>query len=350
MKKILTPKNIVFVFIMIIISFLILEIQIKPLFVLIGVILSIWIAITLHELGHICMGLLNGFKFIYFITGPFEFYSNKKIYIRENKNWLFFFGVSLLISKDKNMNTLRNKWLLFSAGGPLMSFFIALIMYTLYEMTGISFILVFSIINATIALVTLIPTNMMLKSDGYIIKGLLLNNEKSYQLLEHLIIINETLSPVSPKFWDKTVIDIAKKQQANIDNISSSIVIFYHYFCLKGFKYAYDSILRFTEIPITNKNKYILSFIIGVIQLNNFFTKKDSIEEIINLQKYLSNIEPITFLRGEAMITYLTGDKNSSKLYIKKIYVLLDKSPEYLGFYKAERKLTKLLEKYIEIY
>lgn len=69
------------------------------------VMLDIWIlfgifllVLAIHELGHAVLGLIGGLNFKFMTVGPITFQKEKgKVRIRENKLWMYFGGVVMLV-------------------------------------------------------------------------------------------------------------------------------------------------------------------------------------------------------------------------------------------------------------
>lgn len=345
MKRLLTPKWMTSLLICGAATFWFMEIQVRiieVLFILFG---QTWLAITLHELGHIMFGKMQNFQFLYFITGPFEI-TNKgnRINIRENKNWLYFFGVSMLMPLEKKPDVLRKKWLILALGGPITSLVVSIVSMLVYISFDISVALVFCVINFLISLFTMIPFNKGIRSDGSIVMTLYKGDEESTKLLNQLLIINEVMSYKEPDEWDNDILKIAKDQPVSTENVSAALLIFYKVFSAHGFDSAYEQVYPYTEILVTKNNKHLMGFLIGLKQMNLFLNGGASREIIESLQAHLSTLEPFSYYRGLAIIQYLNGNDESSLENINKIYSIIAKSNTKHGFYHEEKKLTKLLE------
>ena len=345
MKRFLTPKWIVFFLISGAVTFWFMEIHVRIVevfFILLGL---TWLAITLHELGHIIFGKVQNFQFLYFITGPFEI-TNKgnRLKISENKNWLYFFGVSMLMPYEKKPEALRKKWLILALGGPIISLFVSIVSMLVYVLFDNSIALVFSVINFFISVFTFIPFKSGIRSDGNVVMTLYKDDSESTNLINQLLIINEVMSDKEPDDWDNDIFRIARDQPASIENISAALLLFYKVFRTNGFDSAYEEISSYLEIPVTKKNKHLMGFLIGLKQMNLFLNGGASRKEILLLQNHLSPLEPFSYYRGQVIIDYLDGNLLASLENVNRIYSVIARSHAKLGFYQDEKKLTKLLE------
>jgi len=345
MKQFLTPKWIVFFLICGAVTFRFMEIHVRIVEVFFIILGLTWLAITLHELGHIIFGKIKKFKFLYFITGPFEItIKGNLLKISENKNWLYFFGVSMLMPCEKKPQLLRKKWLILALGGPLFSLLVSITSMLVYILFDTSLALVFSVINFFISAFTFIPLKSGIRSDGNIVMTLYKDDSESTKLINQLLIINEAMSYKEPDEWDNDIFRIARDQPANIENISAALLVFYKVFRTKGFDSAYDEISSYMEIPVTKKNKHLMGFLIGLKQMNLFLNCGASREEVLLLQNDLSSLEPFSYYRGLAIIDYLDGNLQASLENINRINSIIARSHAKLGFYPDEKQLTKLLK------
>ena len=53
--------------------------------------------LAIHELGHVVFGLIGGLHFKFMTVGPITFQREGKVRIRENKLWMYFGGVAMLV-------------------------------------------------------------------------------------------------------------------------------------------------------------------------------------------------------------------------------------------------------------
>lgn len=66
--------------------------------------------------------------------------------------------------------------------------------------------------------------------------------------------------------------------------------------------------------------------------------------EVAQLQNSLSNIEPVSYYRGKAIIAHLNDNQEEAMKLLKKVYDIIKENQTLYGFYKAEKTLTDLVE------
>lgn len=95
----------------------------KPILTEIWMLLLIWFAVLfIHELGHVLFGILVNLRFQFLAVGPiFIQRVDGKLKVFENKEWMFFGGIVLFLPSSFDMQNLARKWVIMTAGGPLMS-------------------------------------------------------------------------------------------------------------------------------------------------------------------------------------------------------------------------------------
>ena len=85
------------------------ETQEDKIILIIGVIIIIHFVLLIHELGHVVMGLLQGFRFELLVVGLLGIKrEEEKIKIYLNKNFGYYGGLGLTVPKDDSSDNLRN--------------------------------------------------------------------------------------------------------------------------------------------------------------------------------------------------------------------------------------------------
>ncbi|PRT15286.1 M50 family metallopeptidase [Bacillus wiedmannii] len=345
MKNIITPKLItVFVCILVLIEFCFNH-KFESTMEIVGLLSSVWIAITIHELGHIIFGRIVGFEFVYFITGPIKIEKTQKgITLKENKNWESVGGIAKMKPPIVKLEEMRHRQILYSAGGPIFSFLFSFIGIFLYNEINQVILLYFSLLNAAIFIVTIIPIGK--RTDGYSIFSLLRNNEKSIKRLEDMLIYTELISNKEPSEWNKEYIELARKKATNIDNVMCAMMVYYVEIEQHGFQSARKKLDGYTTIPITKQNSKLLAIFIHMQQLAYFLTEdqNNQFKKINHFQQFLSPIEPVSFYRGQAIIACLQNDRQQALKNIEKVKKVIEKNEKRYGFFKVEKTLTNMVE------
>lgn len=125
------------------------------LFWLIGMVLSLYI----HELGHVLVGIVNGWRFMLFTVGPLKIYrptSEEKMTISFEKNVMNWFGVGAVVPKGKSNDNL-DIWAKVLIGGPAASLAAAVLLLVSAMIFRSFFMLMFGLVSLAIGLVNYIP-------------------------------------------------------------------------------------------------------------------------------------------------------------------------------------------------
>lgn len=124
----------------------------------IQVIASYFIVVTVHELGHIVVGIISGFRFELFVLGPIGLKRNENgnliFYIEKNKALWGGCAATVPIKEDKeNINKFANLLI----GGPLISLIFGILLIILFINFRVTFYLVLGAMSLGISFATLIP-------------------------------------------------------------------------------------------------------------------------------------------------------------------------------------------------
>lgn len=116
------------------------------------------IVISVHELGHILTGLINGFKFYIFVIGPIGLKRNEKddIVLYFEKNPALWGGIGGVLPKTENSKNFKSFSRLIIAG-PLFSLLFGGITLLIFFVWRQSFFLIVGAMSLGIFVTTLIP-------------------------------------------------------------------------------------------------------------------------------------------------------------------------------------------------
>ncbi|MDH5162436.1 M50 family metallopeptidase [Heyndrickxia oleronia] len=347
MKSILTPKGVTLFAIIILAIGLYFKQSIGATMQIGSLLLALWLAITLHELGHVIFGKMSGYQFVFFTTGPLLIEKTKKGFcLKENKHWFHFGGVAMMTSPNESN---IKKMMMYAAGGPILSLIFAMTSFLLYGQYTNSFYLYLGIMNSAIFFATITPLKTNMQSDGYVVLSLLKNNEETTKLINEINISKELLSKKQPKDWDSKQIQLARQMQPSIDHVQYAMLLYYFEIEQAGFSSAVNALKGYSAIPITKKNKQQLGFIIHMKQIEHFLSEDVQLEMIAEYQQFLSRIEPLSFHRGEAMIAYLQDNKTKALELLHKVKTNVEHNESLYGFFKAEKTLTELIKEKIAL-
>lgn len=143
---------------------------------MLGIIIMVFIVLAVHELGHLVVGLANGFRFEFYIVGPLGIRrENDQVKIYLNKNLAYYGGVAATVPIDNDRaNAKKFAWILLA--GPIASLLFAIICFVIAFFVGKPLGIVFytgGLISIGIFLVTTIPSRT----------GMFFTDRKRYQRL-----------------------------------------------------------------------------------------------------------------------------------------------------------------------
>ncbi|GAB4516181.1 MAG: hypothetical protein OHK0046_21060 [Anaerolineae bacterium] len=166
--------------------------------------LGLLTALHAHELGHLLAGTLMGFRAALFIVGPFQFEGQAEggLQVRWNENWAYYGG--LAVAYPRNIQHLRLRQAVYTAGGPLVSLLVAVLAFVAQNTSGLNevnratytmgehsasalafstFIFFLGLTSGGLGLATLIPAmTSSFMTDGARLWALLRGSQKAEQL------------------------------------------------------------------------------------------------------------------------------------------------------------------------
>lgn len=143
---------------------------------MIGIVFFTFIVLAIHELGHLIVGLINGFRFELFVVGPLGLKrENNKVKIYLNKNIGYYGGVAATSPIDDDKDNAK-KFAQILLAGPIASVLFAVVCFVIAYMVGKPLGIIFyagGTISIAIFLATTIPSRT----------GMLFTDRKRYQRL-----------------------------------------------------------------------------------------------------------------------------------------------------------------------
>jgi hypothetical protein len=143
---------------------------------IIGIIIMGFIVLAVHELGHLVTGLINGFRFDFYVVGPLGIKrENNKVKIYLNKNLGYYGGVAATSPIDDNKDNPK-KFAKVLLAGPIASVVFAIVCFVIAYFAGKPFGIIFytgAVISIAIFFATTIPSRT----------GLFFTDRKRYQRL-----------------------------------------------------------------------------------------------------------------------------------------------------------------------
>jgi len=139
----------------------------NPLVILISVVLAVFLAIAIHEFGHIFFGIIQGFKVELFVVGFFGIIrKDGKLKFFLNKDLQYFGGVAATSPTKKHKDIRKNfAWIV--AGGPLFSLLLGLGLILTFTLQDNYLLNAFLVFTGFISLALFLATTLPEKSGSF---------------------------------------------------------------------------------------------------------------------------------------------------------------------------------------
>lgn len=202
-------------------------------FIILAVI-AYWISGIMHELGHIIVGLMNGWKFYLLTVGPIGLKTDEqgKIVLYFEKNIILWGGVGATLPKKKESANI-NVWKKVLIGGPIVSIIMGVMFLTIGIYSKILFLLLLGAISLGMGIICGLPFPLktgILYTDGGRWARL---NSKGRKFLEEKSLFTITqITITSNNFADINYIDIEPLIQSD----DCSIKFYGYYYRYRYFK------------------------------------------------------------------------------------------------------------------
>lgn len=317
-----------------------------------GMLVIFVLVLAIHELGHVIFGLLNGLKFKFMVAGPITVQKEgKKIRIRENKMWLYFGGIAMLLPPSIHTANLSKKWAWMTLGGPITSLVFGIVSGYIYMVSYYQFLLYFSVLHFVIFLATAIPMKGMMLSDGKQFLILIKGDEKAKQHLHSIQVSSELWSYKRPKEWDEKLVEISEekiKGKEEVKEILSDLMLAFYSRCdREGMATGITCLEQVLQIPVTKENKYFVSSFHSWYVLYKVLYDIDdvSLQDMKQHTKAITKLDPHGYYRTHAILKYLEKDAESFHAYMKKAESELKNAEKSgAGYLQLEREWFQLLQ------
>ncbi|MBH0350671.1 hypothetical protein PDK24_04890 [Bacillus cereus] len=324
------------------------------------VMLDIWavfgialLVLAIHELGHVVFGLIGGLNFKFMTVGPITFQKEKgKVRVRENKLWMYFGGVAMLVPPSIETPNLSKKWAWLTLGGPITSLLFGITSGYIYMVSYYQYLLYFSVLHFVIFAATIIPIKGTFLSDGMQFLILIKDDEKAKQHLYNIQVSSELFSYKRPKDWDERLIELSEeklKEDKSIRNIMSGLMlVFLARADQEGMERAIPYIEPIVQLPVTKENKFFVSSFHSWYLLYKALYQMDSLslQEAKEHAKTITKMDLNGYYRTQGIIKYLEGDVEASRTYMKKADKELKSAEKSgMGYLQLEREWFEQLKK-----
>ncbi|MGE7882935.1 M50 family metallopeptidase [Bacillus sp. NPDC094077] len=323
------------------------------------IMLNIWavvgillLVLAIHELGHVVFGLINGFKFKFMTVGPITVQKEKgKVRIRENKLWMYFGGVAMLVPLSTVTPNLSKKWAWMTLGGPITSLLFGITSGYIYMVSYYQYLLYFSVFHFVIFAATIVPIKGTLMSDGMQFLILIKDDEKAKQHVYTIQVSSELFSYKRPKDWDERLVELSEekiKENKGIREIVSGLMlVFYARADQEGMERAMPYVEQIVQLPVTKENKFFVSSFHSWYLLYKVLYQKESLslQEAKEHAKAIIKMDLHGYYRTQGILKYLENDVETCRVYMKKADKELKNSEKSgMGFFQLEREWFEQLK------
>lgn len=179
--------------------------------------LWMWLAVVLHELGHLAGGLMRGMRFLLLIVGPLRL---RRTADGLRWDWVrhggTFAGLAAAIPDATRDQRVQSLWLI--AGGPLANLLLALLAFALAAALpnhAGGHALMFGVLSTLMFVVNALPMRVRgLMTDGFQFRELVRGGGAVQQRLALATLMAQTLSGIRPRDWDR---DALQRTLSNTD-------------------------------------------------------------------------------------------------------------------------------------
>lgn len=323
------------------------------------VMLDIWalfgiflLVLAIHELGHVVFGVIGGLHFKFMTVGPITFQKEKgKVRIRENKLWMYFGGVAMLVPPSIETPNLSKKWAWMTLGGPITSLLFGITFGYIYMVSYYQYLLYFSVLHFVIFTATIIPIKGTFLSDGMQFLILIKDDEKAKQHLYNIQVSSELFSYKRPKDWDERLVELSEdklKENKSIREIMSGLMlVFLARADREGMERAIPYIEPIVQQPVTKENKFFVSSFHGWYLLYKVLYHRESLSlgEAKEHGKAITKIDLHAYYRTQGIIKYLESDMEAYRTYMRKADKELKSAEKSeIGYLQLEREWFEQLK------
>lgn len=195
--------------------------------------LAIFLALAVHESGHLVAGILQGFRFELFVVGLLGIKREKNaIKIFLNKNIGYMGGVVVTIPVTQDVLN-RRKFAIMVASGPIASFILAIVAFWVFSYSTSGAIRGFWFVTGSASVAVLLATTLPTKS------GIFFTDRAKFQRLLNKGKVGETeealLTIMSEYIKDNSCKDISVDKARLLQDDSDKAIKFWGYY----YEYCY---------------------------------------------------------------------------------------------------------------
>lgn len=299
--------------------------------IFIMLLISYYITIIVHELGHLVFGLITGYKFLYFRVANIALIKTKKTEIRKH-NVSGSAGQCLLIPPEKN-----DSYFFMMAGGIFFNlvFGLASVMISVNIRVPLVmqiFLRVNGLIQILTAILNAIPRKKSwIENDGLCIKNLYKSNSARKCNMNQMIMIKELLEGKTYSEMDESLFYIEDDTNLKNDIIASTFLCNYYRDMEKG-----DYVNAYRKINVLGIYKeYLYKALSADIEAEIYFCNavldngKKNTQNCV-LEQLMENGNPY-YVRINAVLAIIERNKEKLNSYVREFATM-----KYKHLYKGE--------------
>ncbi|SDD33995.1 hypothetical protein SAMN05421663_109100 [Terribacillus halophilus] len=306
-----------------------------------------FLAIALHELGHVIGGKLMGMNFGYVVAGPFHIEKGKKgIRLRENRNWGLIGGVALMLpTPGHTEDRLRKDLSVMTISGPIMSSSLCVLFLAMWHFSTIEFFAFCSMLHGGILVATILPLpNGDFQTDGSAFYRLIRQTEAGERQIQSAKLMAEMYGAKRPVYWSSSLYEQCKKKVETAaelkDVFIESMFVFYVEADRDGIKPAIERLFHHFRIE---SDKRMAVYHGPFLEWRMLADAISGTLDDKTLHKYAEGVTMFsdgTYSRMQAMLAWSRQDLNKALAYSKEAF-----SPyaKLNGFGVLEREWTRML-------
>ncbi len=290
-----------------------------------SLLLGLFLAVFLHELGHVLAGISQGFTLYLFIVGPLRVSRQAgKLKIGLNTSLNLAGGLAACLPSDNH--DLARRMAIMTAGGPLASVLTGLLL----SLIGGTYFFLAAIISFAIGLATLLPWKSgQFNSDGARLQMYFTNPRAMSRWANTAALSGLCFSDVNPAQWPvKLVEDVRAAVDDSYDGVSASMTLYYHAIGTGDELRAGRHLDHF----LTNQHEYPVPFR-PALCLEGAYYEAAIRNNPIEANRWLNQsnggvmIETYTRLRAEAAVKQAEGQPEQAAAQARQALALLARQP-----------------------
>jgi hypothetical protein len=309
-----------------------------------------FLAIALHELGHVLAGLSQGFRFYLYVVGPLKVSRvADRIEFGWNKSLQLAGGIAACVPVDAGQPDLAKRMAVMVAGGPLASLLIAAILFALgalFPSGGASrwFLGITALMSAAIFLATIVPVRTSsFHSDGARLLMYWVRRDAMTRWARSAALGSLALSSIAPRDWPEFAVacdDAA--MDASLDGIGIASLLYYRELDCGNLEGAAAYLDHF----LAHREAYPEPFRPALCLEGAWFegtVRKRPAEARAWLDQSNGGliVEPHSRLRAEASVLLAEGRLPEARSKVDEALSMLDRMKTRVGFHEAERRMLE---------